>query len=482
MKRNGQHLIHEFSRFADICGRRAKRLARCLAFSQCMMAAVIAFSLLAPSARAFDTVLHNFAGAGGDGAYSYSSLVSDRFGNLYGTTSQGGTHNLGTVFVLCAPLPAGAADIAPCVAGSAIWVNFVLYNFTGFPDGANPYSTLIFGGNYAGRAFTLYGTTYNGGNPNSCQGQGCGTVFELCAPAAFGGCGGAGWVQHVLYSFMGGKDGSNPFAGVIADKANNLYGTTVYGGALGTCLNSSGANVFCGTVFKLKKGAGWVFTEQIMHRFSGAPGDGANPFGALCCNSIFAIPTLYGTTVIGGTSNAGIVFKVKNAGVFPETILHSFTGGPDGGNPYGNVIFDAGNNLYSTTAYGGANGAGTVFRLNAPPLTVEAVLYNFCSVAGCADGANPTDGLLLDAAGDLFGTTIYGGIPGSCGGPGCGTVFKLLPPAGPEFVLHSFAGGPGDGSFPWGGVIPDATFPGELYGTTVTGGAIGGFGIGYSVP
>jgi uncharacterized repeat protein (TIGR03803 family) len=444
-----------------------------------LAAAVLSLTLFAPRARAADTILHNFTGPAGDGNTSYSTVVSDSNGNLYGTTVDGGTHNLGTVFVLCAP---GAAGPPPCNPALPPWQEFVLYNFQGFPDGANPTSTLIFGGNYAGRAFALYGTTYDGGNPNTCGGTGCGTVFELCAPAAAGGCGGAFWIANVLHRFAGGNDGQNPFAGVVKDKADNLYGTTVYGGGKGVCNNPAGVNIFCGTVYKLKRPAGFVppWPEQILHRF-GAAGDGSNPYGALCCNSNGAVPVLYGTTEFGGAAARGTVFKLKNAAPFPYVWLYSFNGA-DGGQPFDNVVLDAAGNVYGTASIGGSFGAGVIFVLPQPPPAVVAPLYSFCVAAGCPDGARPTAGLHLNA-GNLFGTTYLGGIPvAGCGGAGCGTDFEFVLPAGPLNTINDFFGAPADGAFPWGGIITDSVAPGAWFGTTTSGGAVGGFGVAYRIP
>jgi uncharacterized repeat protein (TIGR03803 family) len=458
--------------------RRGFTIALSLLFAICAVALN-----LAPKAWAGDTVLYNFAGPPGDGAYSIGTPVNDKYGNLYGTTAQGGLHGYGTVFVLCAP-GATAPDLYPCTTALSNWTEFVLYNFKGpiSGDGANPRGTLIFNGLYGGRAFTLYGTTYNGGKLQTCPVKGtlggCGTVFEVCAPSNFGGCGGVNaWKEKVLHRFTGGKDGSHPFGGVITDKASDLFGTTVYGGAFGTCYIGS-TNSFCGTVFKLKGGSPWNFPETILHRFKGAPGDGANPYDALCCNTIFAVPYLYGTTVNGGTSSVGTVFKVKNSAAHPETVLYNFAGSPDGANPYADVIFDASGNLYSTTSAGGANSAGTVFELLGPSLTSESVLYNFCPIAGCADGAIPYAGLMFDGVGNLYGTTYSGGT--GCGGT-CGTVFELIP-SWTETVLYSFIGGGTDGSNPFAGVIYDPPAgSGVLYGVTRLSGS-SSYGIAYSVP
>ena len=430
-----------------------------------------------------DTVLYNFAGPTGDGAYAIGTPIHDKYGNLYGTTDQGGLYGYGTVFVLCAP-GAASPDLYPCTTSLASWTEFVLYNFKGPSsggDGANPRGTLVFNGLYAGRSFTLYGTTYNGGNPNTCSAngtkQGCGTVFELCAPSNFGGCGGVNvWKEKVLHRFLGGTDGALPFGGLISDKASDVFGTTVYGGHLGTCKIGS-VNNYCGTVFKLKGQSPWTFPETILHRFKGSP-DGANPYATLCCNTIYAIPYLYGTTVNGGTSNLGAVFKVKNSGAFPTTVLYNFSGTPDGANPYGDVIFDASGNLYSTTSAGGANSMGTVFELLSPSLTTESVLYSFCPISGCADGATPYAGLTFDTAGNLYGTTYSGGT--GCGGT-CGTVFELVP-SWTESVLWSFTGGATDGSSPFAGVTFDTPIsPSNLYGATRFSGT-SSFGVIYSVP
>jgi len=447
--------------------------------------AVFAAALVFPNgAEAADTVLYNFASAP-DANNSYSTPIHDSYGNLYGTTSQGGTNGYGTVWVLCAPGVSGT-DLFPCTTGLPNWTEFVLYNFKGLPfnDGANPYSALVFNGLYGGRSFTLYGTTYNGGNRHTCPANGalvgCGIVFELCAPSNFGGCGGVNlWKERVLHRFLGGKDGSHPFAGLITDKASDLFGTTVYGGGFGTCLVGS-VNNFCGTVFRLKGQSPWNFPETIVHRFKGGVTDGANPYAALCCNTIFAVPFLYGTAVNAGANSAGVVFRVKNSGAFPETILYNFcsvSGCTDGANPYADVIFDGTGNLYSTTIQGGAGGYGIAYKLSpaGPPWT-ETILHSFM---GTPDGGNPAAGLIFDNAGNLFGTTLHYGT----GCVTCGTVYELTP-AGPpwtESILNSFVGPVGDGDLAFGGVTFDPTVSASLYGAT-TGGGANSVGTVYSVP
>jgi uncharacterized repeat protein (TIGR03803 family) len=448
---------------------------RGLTFASSVLLAICAMTLsFAPKARA-DTVLHNFAG-GSDGERALGTPVADEYGNLYGVTSVGGTYNDGVAWVLCV---LGAAGPWPCNTAPPM-TEYVLYSFEGAThgDGANPYSTLIWGGDYYGRAFTLYGTTYNGGNIDTCAKKGCGTVFELCAPSNFGGCGGvSAWQEHVLYSFTGGNDGANPFGGVITDKGQDLFGTTLYGGGMGTCKVGS-SNDDCGTVFKL---AGFTWAETILHRFKGAPSDGANPYAALCCTTDESYPYLYGTTFIGGARNLGTVFKIKNGGLYPVTLLHKFTGTPDGAKPYASVIFDASGNLYGTTSAGGVNRKGRAFELLGPALTTEVDLYDFCNVAACADGATPAAAMVFDSSGNLYGTTYDGGIAGCTGT--CGTVFELTP-AGPpwsEAVLWSFLGGT-DGWNPFAGVIFDPPVSSTtLYGATRFGGSSSDGAV-YSVP
>lgn len=455
--------------------------------------AVFAATIVSASnAWAGDTVLYNFAGSPGsgpDGAYSYSTPINDKYGNLYGTTVFGGTYGYGTVFVDCAPSVVGP-DLYPCTAGLSNWTEFVLYSFKGpvSGDGANPHSSLVFNGLYAGRKFTLYGTTFYGGTTKTCAvngvGLGCGTVFEVCAPSNFGGCGGVNqWKEHVLHTFLGGHDGSHPFGGLITDKASDLFGTTTFGGGGGTCIGQSGGNEFCGTVFKLKGQSPWNFPETILHRFAGGTADGATPYAALCCNTIYTIPYLYGTAANDGSGSAGVAFRIKNSGAYPETILYNFCSVPgclDGQNPWADVIFDSSGNLYSTTINGGSSGRGVAYELTpaGPPWT-ETVLYSF--LGGTTDGANPAAGLLFDGAGNLYGTTLSGG-PGCAGS--CGTVFELTP-AGPpwtETLVYSFLGGLTDGASPYAGLTYDPPVSTTvLFGTTVAQGA-SSYGTVYSVP
>jgi uncharacterized repeat protein (TIGR03803 family) len=243
---------------------------------------------------------------------------------------------------------------------------------------------------------------------------------------------------EILYTFTGtftgGADGWGP-NGLIRDAAGNLYGTTQYGGN-SSCFGG------CGTVFKLDTAG----TETVLYTFTGGT-DGANPVASLIRDSA---GNLYGTTYGGGASNLGTVFKLDTTGT--ETVLHSFTGAPDGANPTAALVRDAAGNLYGTTFAGGlASGTGTVFKLDATG--TETVLHTFSGYP--TDGARPTAALIRDAAGNLYGTTSVGGASKFDGG----TVFKL-DTSGTETVLYSFCC---IGSGPTAGLLRDAA--GNLYGT-----------------
>ena len=240
-----------------------------------------------------------------------------------------------------------------------------------------------------------------------------------------------------LYTFTGGADGNNPSTGLVADSSGNLYGTTFNGGAHGD-----------GVVFQVTPGG----AETVLYSFSGSP-DGANPAAGLIR---LHNGTSYGTTENGGASGGGTVFMLSKTGV--ETVLHSFSGGPDGFNPFGALIRDSAGNLYGTTGDGGTGGCGvgcgTVFKVSAAG--VETVLYSF---TGGSDGVDPVGSLIRDSSGNLYGTTETGGAHGN------GTVFELSP-AGAETILYSFAGTP-DGSGPEAALLRKGA---NFYGTTNVGG------------
>jgi uncharacterized repeat protein (TIGR03803 family) len=337
------------------------------------------------------TILHKFTGA--DGANPFrAGVIFDAAGNLYGTTSQGGsgacTDGCGVVFKLV-PKPDGT------------WTESVLHTFTGGSDGANPYAGLIFDA-----AGNLYGTTQDGGDSTSCPFVGCGIAFKL-APKPDGT-----WTESVLYSFAGGADGGGSNGALIFDAAGNLYGTTVDGGADNS-----------GVVFKLTPNSDGTWTESVLHSFAGA--DGIAPYDGPVLD---ATGNLYGTTWAGGAHGSGLVFKLAPSphGTWTETVLHSFTGGADGANPAAGLTFDAAGNLYGTawdggathacTPYGEGPGCGVVFKLTPTSAGWSyTALRKFLGVAN-----NPEAPVIFDSKGNLYGTTRYG--TGNNG-----VVFKITP-------------------------------------------------------
>jgi uncharacterized repeat protein (TIGR03803 family) len=362
-----------------------------------------------------EIVLHSFCSQPNctDGNDPVAGLIIDGKGNLYGTTSTGGAHSFGSVFEV-----------------TASGEQKVLYSFVP-NDGSEPESTLVMdaGGN-------LYGTTFAGGLPGCSFGAGCGTVFEVDASGD----------EHVLYSFgTNPNDGASPQSGLVMDASGNLYGTTVGGGVSDF-----------GTVFEITPSG----AETVLYSFcpNGPPcSDGAYPLAGLVFDGK---GNLYGTTRSGGAKNDGTVFEVTPAGA--ETVVHSFKGSPlDGSIPYDSLVMDTSGNLYGTSANGGAQDYGTVFKIT--PSGHETVLYQF---PGPPYGSNPQAGLIFDTNGNLYGTTPSGGASGF------GTVFELTP-NGTATVLYSFAGG-ADGEGPAGGLVLDEN--GNLYGTT-EGGGTGGEGV-----
>ncbi len=351
-----------------------------------------------------EQVLHNFNGT--DGATPAAGLVSDVAGNLYGTTSSGGTYGYGTVF-----------ELTPA-AGEG-WTEQVLHRFNS-TDGDGPVAGLLFDA-----AGNLYGTTSSGGT------YGYGTVFEL-TPAADGS-----WAEKVLHSFAGyPTDGNFPNSGLIFDTVGNLYGTTPYGGA-NDCVDY-GYPSGCGMVFELTPTLGGVWTEQVLYNFNNNGTDGHYPDAGLIFD---AAGNLYGTTDRGGGADTciggcGTVFELTRSPHSPnavgrrwtEQVLHTFNADTaDGANPVASLIFDAAGNLYGTTLAGGPYdcvegfGCGTVFELTpaAGGGWTEQVLYNFAGYP--TDGSWPYAGLIFDAVGNLYSTTNAGGDYNA------GTVFEITP-------------------------------------------------------
>jgi uncharacterized repeat protein (TIGR03803 family) len=302
----------------------------------------------------------------------------------------------------------------------------VLYNFDGGSQGAYPsYGSLV-----EDSAGNLYGTTNSGGS------FGWGTVFKVVPSTG---------TETVLYNFTGGADGGAPYC-TLALSGNALYGTTPDGGS------KSYGVVF---VVNITTGA-----EKVLYNFTGGA-DGAYPKGG----PVLSSGALYGTTSAGGSLGYGVIYKVV-VKTGAETVLHTFDQS-DGAYPFSSLTLSkTGNILYGATPSGGSLGYGVVFGLSTNGSGYK-VLYNFTG----ADGEGPYGRVALDAAGNVYGATIYGGTFGF------GVVFKVVPRSGTETVLYNFTGG-ADGGNPQGGVVRSQA--GALYGTAEYGGA-NGFGTVFSV-
>ena len=267
--------------------------------------------------------------------------------------------------------------------------------------------------------------------------------------------------ETVLFNFQDGTTGEAP-QGLILDAAGNLWGVTQAGGTNGF-----------GTVFELSPVSGGGWNETVVYSFVGGAG-GEQPQSKLVFD---AAGNLYGTAW-GGSTGQGIVYKLTSSkSGWKQTILYTFTGGSDGGVPWSGVTLDAAGNLYGTTAGGGKSlcfesaPCGVVYKLSFVPGAgwKETVLHSFSG----KDGAGPRATPMLDAVGNLYGTTPYGGWvsqKGFCGMLGCGVAYKLSRVTGgwKETVLHTFVGGTADGGFPVAGLVSDAS--GILYGATANGG------------
>jgi uncharacterized repeat protein (TIGR03803 family) len=389
-----------------------------------------------------ETVLYDFGSTPTDGYDPLAPVLLDGSGDLFGTTLRGGA--AGPCLEPSGPIACGT--VFELVKSSGTYTEKVLHNFTGAPnDGDEPEAGLI-----SDPSGNLYGTTGTGGS-GLCGSDSCGTVFEVVKSPS-------GYTESVLHMFTG-LDGEEPLAGLIIDSAGNLYGTTNEGGAYGF-----------GTVFELVNSSGG-YTEKVLYSFSGSAGDGVNPQASLVMD---AAGNLFGTTIgyLAGFhcsgSTCGTVFELVNSGgSYTKTVLFTFTES-DGWNPVGNLILDSSGNLYGTTCFGGPNGAGTVFELtNSLGNYTEKVLHGFAGSP--TDGESPVASLVMDTSGNLFGTTALGGSAAFCEG-GCGTVFELVNSSGTysEKTLHAF-GGIGDGETPAAALVMDAA--GNLYGTTEAGGS-----------
>ena len=371
-------------------------------------------------------VIHNFGGPG-DGFSSNAGVIFDSQGNLYGTTLFGGNRNCqygcGLIY-----------ELSPQFDGT--WTEKILYQFTGGNDGwlSTAALTMDAHGN-------LFGTTAEGGGSNHN-----GTVFELI----HGNDG--GWTESTLHRFQT-SDGYQPRSSVVFDGHGVVYGTTLGGGAYSN-----------GVVFSLSRGSAAGWNELLLHSFGGDNQDGKVIYSGITADGH---GNFFGTTQSGGAHGQGTVYELSpNAGGsgWTETVLHSFgTGGSrsDGALPYESVLLDRNGNLFGATPWGGSHNLGTIFKLthNADGTWSETILYNF---TGGADQAHPK-GLVFDAAGNIYGET--GGSSTNYG-----TLFKFVQGSGGQWqltTLYTFTGGL-DGFYPNPPLTLDSS--GNIYGTTVGGG------------
>ncbi len=416
------------------------------AFALMLLCTLITFALPAARAQTF-SVIHNFSG-GQDGATPYTGLTMDKTGNFYGTTYAGGSSKLGTVYRLkragsswvadglysflggakdgAEPLgrvifgPDGSLygtasvggsgqycnvgcgavfNLRPpatfCRSVSCPWIETVLYQFGGIPDGGFPSGELAFD-----EEGNLYGTNVIGGRDG-------GTVYEL-TPS------GNGWTESIVHAFSY-TDGSQPFSGVIFDNAGNLYGTTQEGGAYSR-----------GTVFQFtNSGSGW--TGDLLYIFQGE-NDGGYPNAGLIFDQA---GNLYGASSAEGSGQGGTIFELSpSGGSWIYTVLYSFAGDrsfncPNPGNqyagsgPWASLALDGTGDLYGTTLCDGANHAGNVFKLT--PSGGGWTYTSLHDFTGGDDGGYPISNVIVDASDNLYGTASGGGSQGY------GVVWEIAP-------------------------------------------------------
>jgi uncharacterized repeat protein (TIGR03803 family) len=414
---------------------------------------------VAPGSWALKSVKeHQFQGVP-DGSEPASGLVSDGAGNFYGTTDGGGLNSCG----FSAPFCGTVFKVARGQDGS--WKESVIYKFQGGSDGAAPSGALVFDA-----AGNLYGTTVTGGS-DACP-EGCGTVFELSPAengtwtetilyrflgstqpeepglgvifdakgnlygAAQGGCieecngtifklapnGDGTWTETLLYTFLGGLDGGFPNT-LVVDDAGNLFGTTVSGGTVQSE----------GTVFELsppKSGSG-SWEKTILYSFNDGLDGGLPSSGVVFDHD----GNLFGETYDGGSFacpdvGCGVIYELSpDTGSWKFSVAHTFNGvdGAKGSQPSGGLAIDSKGNMYGTTGTGGdaacnnGNGCGTIFKLS--PKTGGGFTFSMLDEFDGATGADPNGGVIVDAAGNLYGTTFAGGSA-KCG---CGVVFAVTP-------------------------------------------------------
>jgi uncharacterized repeat protein (TIGR03803 family) len=390
------------------------------------------------------------------GLYAGGPVTADSSGNLYGVNSAGGGGQ-------CYPYGCGQVyEFQP----NAHKPTQFLYSFSGTTDGSSPYGRVIFDskGN-------LYGTARYGGDLTACGGSGCGVVYELSP-------GSSGWTETVLYNFEGGNDGISPVS-IVFDGKGNLFGVTVDGGG-----NTCPGNSQCGTVFELSPNSSGGWTETVLHSFAGLA-DGSVPLGALVLDkqgNLYGAAGQGGNTVCTLLHGCGVIFELSpGSSGWTFSTIYSFDN-THGAFPMGSLVMDASGNLYGNADEGARAtsshcpyGCGSTFELS--PSSSGWKLSLLHSYSNGLDGGNPYGGLLLDGSGNLYGATYTGGSQayGCSNGyeQGCGVVFKISPASGGKWIfdrLYTFQGY--DGFLPYGDLIMDSS--GNLYGTTIMGD--GGYG------
>jgi uncharacterized repeat protein (TIGR03803 family) len=421
--------------------RRGSRLINLLA----VLTAVAAFCAASASAQTY-TVIHQFTDGGDGGAPIAGLTVVTPGTKFYGSASDGGQAGGGTVFQL--------------QLKNSSWILTPLYTFS-FPneDSIGPNSRVL-----VGPDGSLYGTTYSQGVVGCFGNFGCGLVYRLRPPLTVCTSALCYWTETVLYRFSGSADGAYPEGDLIFGQPGVLYGAT-YGGGNTGC--QFGTEDDCGVVYSLTTAG----VQSELYTFPGGA-SGSSPASGVIED---AAGNLYGTTSQGGGDGCsgqgcGIVYELSpNGSGWTQKVLYTFQGGTDGAAPMGGLIFDSAGNLYGTTSQGGADGGGTAFELTPAGggRWTFNLLYSFNAPIQGHDFPGSHASLAMDAAGNLYGTTMYDGADSE------GAVFKLTHSGGgwTYTSMHDFTGGI-DGALPRSNVVFDDQ--GNMYGTASAAGTAEG--------
>ena len=322
---------------------------------------------------------------GADGAHPYAPVAFGPDGVLYGTTPDG-LLCCGTVFRLQPPA-------SVCRSSSCLWTLTTILNFPNLASGYFPsYGPVSFDS-----AGNVYGTTQYGGRTGTCNGDGCGVIYQLTRN-------GNAWTENVIYAFTGINDGGLPYNGVTLDQAGNLYGTTFRGHDNGQY----------GVVYELSRsGSGW--TNSVLYAFQNGE-DGELPEGGVIFDQQ---GNLYGTTAAGGSGRGGTVFQLSpSGGSWNFNLLASMSGSGNVAGPLGNLTMDSAGNLYGTSVLNGLHQHGNVFKLT--PVNGGWIYTSLYDFTGGSDGSSPIGQVVVDGSGNLYGTTQTGG--GNCD---CGVVWEI---------------------------------------------------------